>query len=548
MTRTILAAVLVCGLAPWAVARAADDGQADLDKATELTVSVETLADLERIVELCQSALKKGLDKENAEFAKQLLTSNLYQHAERISASIFRRGVPNNRWPVLRKLAVADLEKLFSYDNQMGAAYLLHARLQALPRGDKNKARASASKAIKLLANDKELVSDALLLRATMAESAVARLGDLNQALEFNPKNLEALRARGLHYLAAKNFEAAAKDFTKALEAGDDNLAVYHALAESLTNLEKYDEALDQLDKALQKSDAAQRDGASSLTHNLRARILVLKGDIPAALTELARSLEKNPGDVAALLMRAQLHIVQKDEKAALKDVEKALTIEPGLVRGLELRASLMAAAGEFDKSIKDFEKLVNSNPQRIDWKLRLGALFVADERPRAAVNVYSGVIAADAGNWMALRGRADAELSIGEHAKAIHDFEAALELQPENSGILNNLAWVLATSPQDELRDAKRSIELAKKACELTEYKQAHILSTLAAGFAEAGDWEAAVKWSTKAVEAGKDTDVKEQLQEELASYEKKKPWRELQQVKEKDAPAAKEKVDLEL
>jgi len=51
-----------------------------------------------------------------------------------------------------------------------------------------------------------------------------------------------------------------------------------------------------------------------------------------------------------------------------------------------------------------------------------------------------------------------------------------------QNTGVLNNFAWVLATSPNDEVRSGKRSDELASKACEVTKYEQPHILSTLAA------------------------------------------------------------------
>jgi hypothetical protein len=92
---------------------------------------------------------------------------------------------------------------------------------------------------------------------------------------------------------------------------------------------------------------------------------------------------------------------------------------------------------------------------------------------------------------------------------------------------LLNNLAWVLATSPNDNLRDGKRAIELAKQGCDLTEYKQAHIVSTLAAAYAETGDFESAIKWSKKAVETGSEA-IKPQLAKELESYEAKKPWRE--------------------
>jgi hypothetical protein len=85
----------------------------------------------------------------------------------------------------------------------------------------------------------------------------------------------------------------------------------------------------------------------------------------------------------------------------------------------------------------------------------------------------------------------------------------------------------VLATSPDDKLRDGKRAIELARLACEVTEFKQAHILSTLAAGYAETGDFDTAITWSEKAVELGTG-ETKGQLAKELESYQAKQPWRE--------------------
>ncbi len=86
----------------------------------------------------------------------------------------------------------------------------------------------------------------------------------------------------------------------------------------------------------------------------------------------------------------------------------------------------------------------------------------------------------------------------------------------------------MLATSPVDELRDGKRAIELATKACELTKYKLAHILSTLAAAYAETGDFPTAIKWSEKGVAIGRE-DQQEPLAKELESYRAGKPWREL-------------------
>lgn len=147
--------------------------------------------------------------------------------------------------------------------------------------------------------------------------------------------------------------------------------------------------------------------------------------------------------------------------------------------------------------------------------------------------------------DWLALRSRGDALLNTGKQEEAIADYEKAIKLQPKDAGILNNLAWVLATSPEEKLRDGKRAIALATEACELTEYKQAHILSTLAAAYAEMGDFESALKWSRKGVEIGRE-DQKEPLTKELESYRAGKPWRELLSEGERKEDEAKEEEPL--
>ena len=151
--------------------------------------------------------------------------------------------------------------------------------------------------------------------------------------------------------------------------------------------------------------------------------------------------------------------------------------------------------------------------------------------------------MAQDPDQWQALRARGDAYLNIGRQAQALADYEKALKLQPNEPGLLNNLAWVLATSPDDKLRNGHRAIELATEACKQTEYKLAYILSTLAAAYAETGDFQTAVKWSSKAVEIG-DKEHDESLKKELQSYKAKKPWRELLS-EEKPAQSAKKPAD---
>ena len=163
---------------------------------------------------------------------------------------------------------------------------------------------------------------------------------------------------------------------------------------------------------------------------------------------------------------------------------------------------------------------------------MQLGMFYSADKQPRRAVDVFSSVLKREPENVGALRSRGDSLLSMGKAGDAITDYEAALKIDEKDSGVLNNLAWLLSTSPSEQLRNGKRAVDLAKEAARVTEFKQPHILSTLAAAYAETGDFDNATTWSKKAVELAGESDeskdIAEQLKSELASYEAKKPWRE--------------------
>ncbi len=88
-------AILVLSLlAAAANVRADEPGQADLDKAIAAKIKAENIEDLGEVIELCQSALDRGLDKDNTAFAKQLLAATLVQRAEHHlrTAAIAARG------------------------------------------------------------------------------------------------------------------------------------------------------------------------------------------------------------------------------------------------------------------------------------------------------------------------------------------------------------------------------------------------------------------------------------------------------------------------
>jgi len=95
----------------------------------------------------------------------------------------------------------------------------------------------------------------------------------------------------------------------------------------------------------------------------------------------------------------------------------------------------------------------------------------------------------------------------------------------------LNDLAWVKATHPSPQLRNGREAVEYATRACEMTEWKELICIDTLAAAYAEVGDFESAVKWQEKAISLIAELDrpkEKAQFEERLKLYLSSQPYRE--------------------
>lgn len=524
---------LLCGLAA-----AANEGQDDLDKATRAKVNAKTLSDLSEVIRLAESALAKGLDEENARFAKTLLASTLSQRGIETSKTIFDSLPPDPRWPQFRRVALDDLEKAVKLDPTQAEAHWRIAQLNLLPEGDAKAAAKALDLAIRYSKEDPALQVRALTLRAGLQKDVKKKLADLNEAIRVVPGNVAVLRARGEVFSRSEKFPEALADLDAALKIEPKHAPTLEAKAMVLGKMKKFKEAL-ALVEEVQKLDPKS---VSPLVH--RARIHAMKPDLPAALKDLDEAYRREPGNVAVLLLRASVHQEMKENEKALADVEKVLALRPDFDVAMRFRAALLAGEGKFRDAIAQVEELLKAEPENPDAQLQLALLFTANQMYDRAVKVYSGLIKKNPDDWTALRGRGDAFLSLGKHAEAIADYERAYKMEPHDPGLLNNFAWVLCTSPVDKLRNGKRALEMAKEACRLTDHKQAHILSTLGAAYAETGDLKSAMEWSKKAIALGKE-EQKADLTKELETYKAGKPIREIKSGQEAKPEAGNGKKD---
>ncbi|MCC6126171.1 MAG: tetratricopeptide repeat protein [Pirellulales bacterium] len=523
-----LSKILFAVLLPLAVGGASplfaeNEGQDDLNQATEKKMAATTMDDLNEVIRLAESALQKGLDDSNKEFANKMLASTLTQRGASFAAAIFSTNPPDPGWPQYRQRALADLEKGLKLDPKQPQALMLVVQMNVLPQGDLKRAKEAAGQAVEAAGDDAMLKAKALVLRATLEKNLEKRLPDMNEAVRLARDDAGIVRARGMLLADLGKNEEALADIVKSIELAPDNVGAYELKSLILARMKKFDEAVAAIEKVREKLPD------SPLPLLQRAQIHNQQGKRDEAIDDLAKAYEKDIGNVAILLMRSSIHFDKGDKPKALADADECLRLRPNNPEATRYRALLLAEMDRLDEAVAALQNLIDRDPkENVQSVFTLAQLYVTKKKSAKALEVYDKYAANYPENGELLRGRGDAYLNLGKQAEAVADYEKAYKVMPKDSGLLNNFAWVLATSTDDKLRNGKRAVELATQACELTGYKLPHILSTLAAAYAETGDFENARKWAGKAVEIGlKDQD--EELKKELESYKQNKPWREL-------------------
>lgn len=512
-------------------AHAENDGQAELNRAFEAKLSAKTAAELGAVIDLCQQSLDKGLDVENKEFCKQLLRSAL---VERASLIVGRRDDDPDRqkrraaasW----RAALKDIERAVELGPPEPRDLLMLGSLQLRDGGDREKARLALDEAIRLAEKDVVVKVEALRLRAGLRKDLEDTLKDYSQAIGLAPRDANLLRSRGEIYLRRNQADKALADFDAAIKLGEDDFTIHDNRGQALEALKRYPEARDSYGLAV----AALPGVAYPLMR--RAAVCAMAGDHEQVLADTSQVLAIDPAEPLSLMLRAGSLAQLERFQEALSCASQALALQPDSTYVITLWAFITEQLGKSQEAIEELERRVKARPDDSTAWLQLGLIYGGKRRWGKAVDAFGAAIELGQFRGFAFQRRGDIYLNLAMRKEARADYEESLKFDPENRGVLNNLAWILATAPEQELRDGSKALELALKASELTDFQQAHVLSTLAAAYAETGDMQAAREWSQKAVDAA-DFSLKDQLRKELACYEQGRPWRD------DGAPTANEK-----
>jgi len=301
------------------------------------------------------------------------------------------------------------------------------------------------------------------------------------------------------------------------------------------------------------------------MAHNNLGHLLSNQGHIEEAMEHYHKAIQIDPNSYETLgnLGNTLATLGRFDE--AIKNYRKFIQINPNDAAALNNLALALVAQGRFDEAIENYYKAIQINPDYPDAQYNLGIALAAKGRSDEAIENYRNAIQINPNNCEALdnlgmvltaRGQFDEAIGdfrqaiqinsdrpdtfyhlgmtlgqLGRTREAMAQYREALRLNPNLAGALNNLAWVLAASPDAELRNGAEAVRLAERACELTHYGEPLFIGTLAAAYAEAGRFPEAVTTAEKAEQiatiAGSKT-LAEKNRQLLELYRAGKPYHE--------------------
>jgi tetratricopeptide (TPR) repeat protein len=206
-------------------------------------------------------------------------------------------------------------------------------------------------------------------------------------------------------------------------------------------------------------------------------------------------------------------------------------------VTGQNARAEYILALGlehegDIGQAMIHYRIAMASQPTVKEAFYDMGRLLEQQGKWKEAEKIYSAMLASEPDDFYSHLGLVSVLSRAGRKEEAIVHLKAAMQTCPDAADAMNNLAWILATSVEAELRDGPRAVELAKRACELTGYRETIMIGTLAASYAEAGQFEEAIATAQKASAQAAGSGQQELLkrnQELLDLYLKHEPYREV-------------------
>lgn len=181
----------------------------------------------------------------------------------------------------------------------------------------------------------------------------------------------------------------------------------------------------------------------------------------------------------------------------AISLLQAAVDLRPDNSPAHENLAKALLQKGEVANALIHYQKLLELQPDNIEVHNIVGTVLVQQRRVRDGVE----------------------------------EWQKVLVIQPDNGNALSNLAWIYATSPDDSLRDGPKAVQLAEQAMQISGRRIPIIFRTLAAAYAENGQFSEAIQTAQEAFELASrqgNSTLAAELQRNIVLYQERQPLRD--------------------
>ncbi len=209
----------------------------------------------------------------------------------------------------------------------------------------------------------------------------------------------------------------------------------------------------------------------------------------------------------------------------------KALEFDHTLVDAHVNLGLVAAQSGRVKQAIQHFKGALHFDPKNQTALFNLGVARLRSREFEPAVERFRQLLKLNANHAVAHCNLGVALGELGEGAQAVEHYRACRKILPEHQASALYLAWLLATLPEASMRNGREAVALAQEVVKKQKQADPRALDTLAAAYAETGNFKLAVQYAESALRAATQLNRKEVasgIERRLLLYQLRKPFRQ--------------------
>jgi Flp pilus assembly protein TadD len=311
------------------------------------------------------------------------------------------------------------------------------------------------------------------------------------KALEDNPVYAEALNNLGRALLAEHHLPEAVEQLQRAVTVNPEYAEALNNLGVARATEGHLDEAVEHYRQAI-ASDPKYAHAYDNLGH-----ALAVQGNLDEAIANFTKAAEVDPAYAAAEGDLGYALLAKNNPDEAISHLRKAVALQPKNAEFYNDLGQALGEKGQTDEAIAQLQQALKLEPGLVEARSFLGVALVMK----------------------------------GERAEGLAAWRQALVKEPENVQVLNEMAWLLATSPDAATRNGAEAVALAERAVRITAEHEPAVLGTLAAAYAETGQFERASETEKKAADMAAqqgNAGLAATLYKRLEVFDEKRPIRQ--------------------